>query len=380
MQDASLFATGRKSIAFVIPEARIGSCGVTDYVIRMAAALARQGIKASVLPLRGCRESGSVSTSEGDVPIEPLSAKSAFRFEILAVQYVPGFTPDARGFMEAVSGLKHPAVHLMLHEIWMIPMPGTPLGIKDRIKAILQKRQLRKFIQACAPTSVATSNRFYQSLLIKAGIQAAVSPMPANIPLGHSVPPPDSLELPSWWSDRGNRFLWISFGSLYTADWDCGRMFKEIRELEDAGKARFAWVFCGKLHEHDRRTIRMAAEANGFGDEIFFTGPVDAEAVDWWLRQADAAFAGSPGEVWPKSGGLLASVERRLPVLLPRGWHQMEIEPGGAFATTPSEILRLASDVRKSPDSFHFRTLDEVTHTFISALLIRQNPQPDPAI
>jgi hypothetical protein len=58
----------------------------------------------------------------------------------------------------------------------------------------------------------------------------------------------------------------------------------------------------------------------------------------------------------------------------------MEIEPGGAFATTAAEILRLASEVRSNPGSFHFRTLDEVTSTFISDLLIRQNPQPDPAI
>ncbi len=380
MQDTNLSATGLKSIAFVIPEARMNSCGVTDYVIRMSAALTRQGIRVSVLSLRGCPEARVVCTSEGDVSIMPLSAGSAFQFEVLAVQFVPSFTRDGIGFMETVIGLKHPGVHLMLHEIWMIPMPGNPLGIKDRIKGILQKRQLRKFIQACGPASIATSNRFYQSLLINAGIPAGVSPMPANIPLGTSAAPPELLELPPWWGDRENRFLWISFGSLYTTDWDCGRMFAEIRALEDSGNTRFAWVFCGNLQEHDLLTVRMTAEANGFGDEIFFTGRVNAEAVDWWLRQADAAFAGSPGEVWPKSGGLLASVERRLPVLLPRGCHQIEIEPGGAFATTAAEILRLASDFRSNPRSFHFRTLEEVTDIFISELIIRPNPLPDPAI
>jgi hypothetical protein len=358
----------QSAIAFAIPRLTPGRCGVCDYATRMAGLLIQRGIPAILLAVEGDSIGTNLETVEATIPTGHLHSREAATGGVLAVQYVPGFGESNRQFHQAVTNCAHPRVHLMIHECWRMSMRDSRLPLRGRLVAYRQKLLLKRLIKKWGPKTMATSNRYYQTALRNEGIHVECSPMPGTIPVTGQLSPPENLELPSWWTIRHQMFLWVSFGSLYTHFWDSSEMFRQAQEISSTDGQRFAWVIAGKLDASEQEAFLRAAANHGLSEYLHFTGPLPSAAVDWWLRQADASFSGSPGEVWGKSTGILAAVERRLPVLLPRGWSDGTLEIGGRFTPSIAQTLDLAG-VRGSPSTSKigdsdWRTLDEVAAQF----------------
>lgn len=358
------------SIAFAVPDLRPGKCGISDYSIRMAALLARRGIVTQILASHSSVAETLIETPEGTVRIGPLNRSTSSSFDILAVQYVPGFNDSHRRFQRDVELTRHPHIHLMVHELWLTDMRNYRLSLRKRIVAARQKQLLKRLIKKWKPASLATSNRHYQAILARSKIEARLSPMLGNIPMTPASGRPGGLKLPSWWPRKPSEFLFVSFGSLYTDYWDSNEMFAQARKLATEKNAAFKWVVVGKIPPSDQAAFQAAAVTAGFGDSIHFTGSLAGDAVDWWLRQANASFSGTPGEIWGKSGGILAAVERRLPLLLPRGWEEGTLETGAVFARNMNEILEIMESNVAGRCSVvqEWRTSEEVLQAFLVLL------------
>lgn len=300
------------SIAFILPEVKLGACGVSDYALRMATTLAGLGIRCSLLstePIEPSRTSAGVS-------IGPADAEEALGYELICIQYVPNLKPEGRRFFSQMAGLRHPKVHLMVHEFFRISSKEHPLGIRGRIKSRFQLFQLRSLIRKTRPHTISTSNDHYRKTLSEYGINASVSPMPGTIPIEAEGHEPVELGAAEWFRRKKGEFIWVVFGNLYTNFWDCAAYFREISRLGESTAESHRWVICGK--QADGEESRFRATASGFADSVIFTGPVPAASVDWLMRNADASLSGTGGDFWQKSTGVLVALERGLPIYFPR--------------------------------------------------------------
>lgn len=327
------------SVAFAIPSLSPESCGITDYAIRMAALLGSLGVKTGVLYGTGSHIDEDITTTDGMVVTGILNCENSLKYDVLAVQYVPSFKDQKKNFYNAVTIIRHPGLHLMIHECWRFNLGNYRLSLRGYLASYRQKRLLKSLHKQWKPISTATTNQYYQNLLSKSGIEAFVSPMPGGIPVVHGGGIPADLELPEWWNTRKKKFLFVSFGNLYLEFWNCSEHFKEASEVAKLSNNNFAWVICGRQSAGAILSIQEAARNYGFSESIFFAGALPPASVDWWLREADACLSGNPGELWPKSSGTLAAVERQLPVLLPRGWESGKLENGGVFLRNIRELL-----------------------------------------
>jgi len=285
----------------------------------MAVLCGKQGVRTAIL----CTDEVDIDqiylTSEGETTVRKLTKQSASEYDLLSIQYVPNLDSRSIRYFNTISSLSNSKLHLMIHECWLIKTQNEKFTVRQTVKRLIQKLLLNYLIIRWNPLTIATSNKFYQDLLLSHGMHADVSPMLGNIPVGTSENPPTETNLPSWWKPYETKFMWASFGGLHCEDWDCNQHFLEARKYQNENGVNFYWAFVGGVSDLDKKEISKAAEKNGYAEAIFFTGYVETNVADWWLRICDAGLSGNPRELWGKSGGILATIERGKPVLLPRG-------------------------------------------------------------
>ena len=328
------------SIAFVVTEYRPGSCGVFDYAVRMAAGMQALGLRAMVLCTAGETPPASIRSGDAKVGVRIFTPETADEFKVLAVQLVPSSYRSTIGFAKMIGATGHKRIHLMMHEMWRIPTMDFPLTAREKLRSILQRRMVHRFIKILGPATVSCSNQFYRKHLLGAGIPASLSPMPGNIPVGDGTDAPDAAADTCFFERTGEEFVWATFGSLYGSYWDPVVYFGKMREAQSGFPRAFKWIVIGSQKSADVEAFAAAATANGFGGDIRFTGRADPETVDWILRNSDAAFSPLGRDFWEKSGGTLAAVERGLPVYFHRPAEDPRpcIEPG--LYLDPGLLLR----------------------------------------
>lgn len=301
-------------IAFVIKNVRPGTCGVTDYCSRMALTLSNDGHHCALIGTESIPE----EHLSPEIPIRLLRPEEVSQFDIVAIQYIPDLKASGKLFFAQIAALRHPNIHLMIHEFFRISSRQHPLTIKERIKSRLQLYQLRSLIRRLRPHSISTSNEHYQKTLLRYGIKTSVSPMPGTIPLYGDSSKPVEIVAANWFHRQNNDFIWVVFGNLYTSFWDCSAYFHEIRRLSESLGGSHRWVICGRQPEDEQSRFLAAASASGFEKSVLFTGAIAARSVDWLMRHADASLSGTSGGFWQKSTGVLVALERGIPIYFPR--------------------------------------------------------------
>lgn len=337
-------------IGFVIQNPRPGACGVTDYSIRMAEGLRNLGVEAIILGANGSASAGGTSA----IRVEPFDERTAASCTDLVIQYVADTSADGRSFQDRILALRHPRYRLMIHEYWRESTRDYALSPRERLAGWRQKRTLISFLRRLRPLSIATSNPIYADALRRAGIKAAVWPMPGTIPINpagnDTIPPEIAAHFPE---AGGATFTWVSFGGLYTRFWDLDRYFSEVKDVAGGIISTHRWVICGRQTADDAQAIAAAALRAGLAEQVNLVGAQPAGVIDATMRRASASFAGTQMEHWEKSTGVLVAIERGIPVYFPRA-HQPSTEWGG-FGSLPllMEFLQEGRNLPKEGTPHH---------------------------
>jgi hypothetical protein len=303
-----------QSIAFIVPEFRPTSCGVSDYSVRLLGFLGAAGYKTAILCLNDALLTKADRTAAGSTTIAGITKETLDQYDLVALQYV--YTGWYRlGWLMRLIGRRNKSrLHLMIHECWRQPSLRAYSMWPWWIPALREWAVLRYLCLITRPGSVATSNLPYQRMLGRAGIKAFISPIIGTIDVFKEDPPIDVLRLPLWWNERPDFILWVVFGSLYTNNWSVDTILHRLFELQEELGKNFKFVICGRQVVEDLDVFTESAIKAGFLEAVHYAGKLPPEAVDWWLRQADASIAGTCMDLWQKSTGVLAALERDIPI------------------------------------------------------------------
>ncbi len=225
-------------IAFFCGSLEPGHDGVGDYTRQLAAALAHQGHRVTIIAL--CDKTLLVQaeeTQEADntrVPVLriPFNYSSRLRFRIAAqrlasfdpdwisLQYVP-YSFNNKGLPFGLPRLlqqlgKGRNWHIMFHELWIGFTKISPL--KHKIVGFLQESIAASLVKYLQPKAITTTNRLYQLLLLKNQVNPTILPLFSNIPVVPAVPSFISSvfeQLAVYENERHQYFITGFFGNLY---------------------------------------------------------------------------------------------------------------------------------------------------------------------
>lgn len=324
-------------IAFVVYNPKPASCGVTDYAIRMLGALQSLGCQVALIDATNKRPAFPIATEDQEIIVHPFNHSILKQFDIAILQHVPDAKRSRRLVSELFIGKASTEVGIMLHE-FSRPQAGAPTSLRWRLAHWLEQRELFYLVRACSPRLLLTSNDHYAKCLLEMGISTRVAPMPGTIPILKQLEYEVLTNGSKNESETERKILWVSFGSLYTDFWNISLFFTRLSELRVAGE-KHSIVICGRQSESIRNNVLTAAQSHDGFIEIKFTGSLEASEIDAWLQQADGSFSGTDIAFWEKSTGVLAAVERSVPVYFPRNFTNVPNEQGDLLFLSVEDML-----------------------------------------
>jgi hypothetical protein len=212
---------------------------------------------------------------------------------------------------------------VMFHEIWIGEAEGT--SFKRRLTGRLQRHIIRNVAQKLRPRVIHTHTPLYRHLLGRAGIEAKLLPLFANISC-----PADATSSPTWlaekwpagWgkihaSGRDNWWIFVLFGSIHR-EWGAGDFYaRASAAAKEAGKS-CAFVMIGRVGAEGERVLR---DLRGYESASWMTmnlGPQSPSDISQCLLLADFGVSPVPPEYLAKSGTAMAMLEHGLPVVVTR--------------------------------------------------------------
>src|SRR3954469_6754207 len=167
-------------IAFVCGGLGLG--GVADYTRLLAAALKTKGVESLIISLADREARALARDTEGDLPTLVIPAATPWRERVAAaetaldafapdwvsLQFVP-FAFNRKGVIAAEGQwlarlLGRHRLQIMLHELWVEPLPGR-VALRRRILRAAQRSFILRLLKHAKPALLHTSNAAYQALL-----------------------------------------------------------------------------------------------------------------------------------------------------------------------------------------------------------------------
>ncbi len=313
----------------------LGLGGVADYTRHLAGALAPHGVECLIVGLAD-RETGAVSRgSDGDTETRALPATMPWPKRIAAAEEaLAAFTPDwvslqfvpfafnrkgvvaleSRWLLRLITGRR---LHLMLHELWIEPLP-RPVPIRRRLLRAAQRFSILRLIRRSGPLLLHTSNALYRRLLEEAGLSARLLPLFGNVPIAVKA---DRAWLDAALAEAGidlaRRPLLFGFFGGVNPEWDAApllaRLSETLRRLGRPGAVLSAGA-AGAIVE------RMEGWRRSHPDLGFLAlGVQPAERISAYLQALDFGLTSYPYALVGKSGSVLAMLEHGLPVIVSWG-------------------------------------------------------------
>ena len=245
-------------IAFVCGGLGLG--GVADYTRLLAAALKTKGVESLIISLADREARALARDTEGDLPTLVIPAATPWRERVAAaetaletfapdwvsLQFVP-FAFNRKGVIAAEGQwlarlLGRHRLQIMLHELWVEPLPGR-VALRRRVLRAAQRSFILRLLKHAKPALLHTSNAAYQALLAEAGLQTKPLPLFGNIPID---PKADRAWFGAALSRAGidltRRPLLFGFFGGVDPNWDPGPLLGRLIEHWDRSVDR-VW-FC----------------------------------------------------------------------------------------------------------------------------------------
>lgn len=319
-------------IVFICGSLEPGKDGVGDYTRRLAAAIIKNGYKATLIALRDKYVAEFVSNfqdTEGtSVPILRLPAKfpteiilkrckeyiSVFNPDWISLQYVP-FSFQDKGLPFGLSKLvnqitKGYRLHIMFHELWV--GMNKEATLKMFCWGYVQKKMVISFFKQVNPLLVHTQTKFYQQQLNKISIVAKLLPLFSNIKV---VAQETRIKY------KSNIHL-IVFGSIHPGA-PINDFAKEAAEYCLENNLEIALNFIGRCGNEQER---WASVWRLHGMQATILGEQPEKEISYELSNASIGVANTPYELMDKSGAVAAMKEHGLPIIcLSHNWTYNEI-------------------------------------------------------
>ncbi len=352
-------------IAFLLGGLGLG--GVADYTRLLAGALRAHGVESLIIALADRERAAVASEVSADARMLALPAGLPWRARVAAaeaaladfdpdwvsLQFVP-FAFNRKGIV-ALEGrwlarlLAGRRVHLMVHELWVEPLP-RPVGPRRRLLRWMQRAAILRLLERTRPELVHTSNEVYRQLLGAAGVAAGLLPLFGNVPV-EARPDRGWLEqaLSAAGHDPARRPMLFGFFGGIAPQWEGTDLFSRLsRTLERMGRegvvlsAGAAGALEERMDLWRRRHPRLGFLALGIQP---------AERISCYLQALDAGLTSYPQALIGKSSSVVAMLEHGVPVILDWGdlrpelpaidpeFADLVLRPGGdldAFVRAPS--------------------------------------------
>ncbi len=337
----------------------LGVGGVADYTRQLAGALIPHGVESLIVGLAD-REAGAVARgaepeartlalpaamSWGERIAAAEAALAAFAPDWVSLQFVPFafnrkgvIAAEARWLARLTAGRR---LHLMLHELWIEPLPRL-VPMRRRLMRRVQRFSILRLIERARPALLHTSNAVYQQLLAEAGLSAKRLPLFGNIPIEAQ---PDRSWLDGALADAGvdlkRRPLLFGFFGGVNPDWDAvpllARLSETLRRLGRPGVVLSVGA-AGAMPE------RMEGWRRRHPDLGFLAlGVQPARRISAYLRALDFGLTSYPYALIGKSGSVLAMLEHGLPVIV--SWGDLKPELPAPLPEFAPLLLRPGGDL-----------------------------------
>jgi len=355
-------------IAFVCGGLGLG--GVADYTRLLAAALKTKGVESLIISLADREARALARDTEGDLPTLVIPAATPWRERVAAaetaldafapdwvsLQFVP-FAFNRKGVIAAEGQwlarlLGRHRLQIMLHELWVEPLPGR-VALRRRVLRAAQRSFILRLLKHAKPALLHTSNAAYQALLAEAGLQTKPLPLFGNIPID---PKADRAWFGAALSRAGidltRRPLLFGFFGGVDPNWDpgplLGRLIETLGPLGRSGVV-LSVGSAGPIAE------RMQAWRSQHPDLQFLAlGIQSVERISAYLQALDFGLTSYPYALIGKSSSVISMLEHGVPVIVSWGdlrpdlpvldtdWSSLVLPPNGELGS----FLRARHDRR----------------------------------
>ena len=330
----------------------LGLGGVADYTRLLAGALKAHGIESLIIALADREASAILRDATAEAPrlalpaalswreraAEAKAAVDAFAPDWVSLQFVPfAYNPkgvvwrEARWLESLMAGRR---AHVMLHELWVEPLP-RPVPLRRRVLRAMQRAAILRLLKAIRPEVLHTSNAVYLDLLAAAGLEARLLPLFGNVPAEfHSDRAWLDEALGAAGVDLARRPLLFGFFGGVNPEWDgselFGRLAAALRVIGRTGVVLSAGAAAG-MPERLRRWAEGRPELH-----VLSLGVQPALRISAYLQALDFGLTSYPYALIGKSSSVVAMLEHGLPVIVEWG----DLAP--SLPAVPAELDRLA--------------------------------------
>jgi hypothetical protein len=336
----------------------LGLGGVADYTRLLAGALKAHGIESLIIGLADREASAILRDATAEAPrlalpaalswreraAEAKAALDAFAPDWVSLQFVP-FAYNIKGvvwrearWIESLMAGRR--AHVMLHELWVEPLP-RPVPLRRRVLRAAQRAAILRLLKSIRPEVLHTSNAVYLDLLASAGFQASLLPLFGNVPI---EPRPDrawlDAALTAGGHDLARRPLLFGFFGGVDPEWDGSELFARLAAaLRCIGRTGVV-LSAGAASGMPERLRRWAAGHPALGTLALGTQP--SERISAYLQALDFGLTSYPYALTGKSSSVMAMLEHGLPVIV--AWGDLRPDLPAMELQQSSQVVRPGID------------------------------------
>ena len=380
----------KKRLLFITGTLESGRSGVADYTLKLASELANLDVSCTCIAINdifyvGPSAYSSIRTKVGNVRLIRFSSSLPWKKRIdqlkieiknfnpdwISLQYVAyayhvkGIPFNLAYHLKAFMSLAH--WHIMVHELWLDPSTS----IKNRVISTAQKFVTLFLFRQLRPSVIHTSNKWYQSLLLKSGFKCYILPLFSSIPfkpVNHTASSSSSSSSSS--SFRCMNWTFILFGSI-SRDWHAEPLLANIEEARICASIKSCtFVSIGSNSAQGVRLWDSLQTSVYPAFNFKCLGELSAERVSEELQFADFGISVSPSHLIEKSSSAAAMTAHGLPVIISRVeptsdlWNQ-SLKKGGKYILLDSSFVHTLIHTKKFKPHC---TLEDTANHFLQSL------------
>jgi hypothetical protein len=362
-------------LMFICGSLEPGRDGVGDYIRRLSGILIKKGHDVHAIAFNDLHVkqiSWETQIAE-DIPLSVLRLPAVLpekRRTVLAADYINDVAADTISLQFVPYSfhrkglplslwknlrelIRHRKFHIFFHEIWL----DAPVGMKQKITALLQRALIRKLITTLKPDAINVSVPFEKDQLGRIHVQSDVLSLFGNVY-------PETAEGRRSGNPETDVPSLLYFGTVPKG------AFKEIFINKVAEFFRFhqqplKLIFaCGNSGVRKEFYKELDVRLQGQDYEIVDCGFMSATDASKLMSQCQAGISKSKPHLLGKSGAAVAMLEHGLPLWMPR-WDGETVLSGGFRNELIFSDLTAAIQSEKIG---YYPLLNEVAEEFIQKL------------